>query len=118
MMRIGSVHEGFSLALDQIRANKSRSLLTILGIVVGVATVMAMSALIVGVRSSILSALAGASPTQFNIMRWDPFGVRSSDERGPPWGRNPPITADEAARLAGRSKLKGAVPVVDATEDV
>jgi len=117
-MRLASFHEGFGLAVDQLRANKSRSLLTILGIVIGVATVMAMSALIVGVRSSILSAMAGATPTQFNVMRWDPFGVRVSDDNGPPWGHNPPMTMEEAARIAQLSKLKGAVPVVSGTEEI
>ena len=35
-MRIESLYEGAALALDQLRANKFRSGLTILGIVVGV----------------------------------------------------------------------------------
>ena len=38
-MRIESFTEGAALAIDQLRANKFRSGLTILGIVVGVATV-------------------------------------------------------------------------------
>lgn len=115
-MRIASFSEGAALALDQLRANKTRSALTILGIVIGVATVMAMSALIVGVRTSIMSALEGAGPTNFNIMRWDPFAVRG-DGHGPPWGRNPPITIEEANRINQLPKLDGAIPVVDATED-
>ena len=117
-MRLASFSEGTILALEQLRANKSRSALTILGIVVGVATVMAMSAMISGIRTSIMSALEGAGPTNFNIMRFDPFAVRNSEERGPPWGRNPAITIEEANRISGLSKLDGAIPVVDATEDV
>jgi putative ABC transport system permease protein len=55
-VRVESLKEGALLALDQLRANKVRTFLTIFGVVVGVATVMAMSALIVGVRSSILES--------------------------------------------------------------
>jgi putative ABC transport system permease protein len=65
-----------------------------------------------------MSALEGAGPTNFNIMRFDPFAVRNSDQQGPPWGRNPAITIEEANRIAGLSKLDGAIPVVDASEDV
>ena len=67
-------------------------------------------------RSDFLREIA--VPTNFNIMRFDPFAVRNSDQRGPPWGRNPPITVQEANRISELSKLDGAIPVVDATEDV
>src|SRR2546422_5259476 len=40
-VKLHSVSEGWLIALDQLRANKLRSALTILGVVIGVATVMA-----------------------------------------------------------------------------
>ena len=47
-----NVDEGVRLALDSLQANKLRSFLTILGVVIGVATVMAMASRGSGPRSS------------------------------------------------------------------
>jgi putative ABC transport system permease protein len=96
-MRLESLQEGAALALDQLRANKFRSGLTILGIVVGVATVMAMSALITGLRTSILSEFEAAGPNNFMVARFDMSQVRiHTGDEGPPWGDNPPMTVQEA----------------------
>jgi putative ABC transport system permease protein len=102
-MRIEHVQEGARLAIDQLRANKFRSGLTILGIVVGVATVMMMSALIAGIRSSILSEFDAAGPQNFFVARFSLNDVRivNGGNDGPPWGDNPPVTVAEA-RAIGR----------------
>lgn len=99
MFRFESIREGARLAIDQLRANRFRSGLTILGIVVGVATVMAMSAMITGIRSSILSEFAAAGPKNFFVARFSVNEVRISDEPGPPWGDNPAITVAEARAI-------------------
>ncbi len=117
-MRLGSFLDGTHLALDHVRANKARSFLTSLGIVVGVATVMAMSAIISGVRSSILSAITASGLVNFTVMRYDPYAPQSAGRSGPPWGRNPPITIDEARRIGALGRLRGAVPAVNAVGDV
>src|SRR5512135_3080397 len=98
-MRLASIREGAALALDQLRANKSRSALTILGIVVGVAVVMAMSAMISGIRTSIRDLFMSAGAQHFLIMRFDPNAPRDPNRHGPPWGRNPPVTVAEVARV-------------------
>src|SRR5439155_376824 len=41
-MTLHSIREGWLIAVDQLRANKLRSGLTILGVVIGIATVMAI----------------------------------------------------------------------------
>jgi len=46
MMRLESFTEGVAIALWAIRDNKLRSSLTILGVVIGVATVMAMASIV------------------------------------------------------------------------
>ena len=64
-MRIESLQEGATLAIDQLRANKFRAALTILGIVIGVATVMLMGAVITGIRTSITQSMEAAGPKDF-----------------------------------------------------
>jgi putative ABC transport system permease protein len=97
-MRFESLQEGATLALDQLRANKFRSALTVLGIVVGVATVMTMSAVITGIRTSITSEMEAAGPKNFFLARFDWNSVRISND-GPPWGDNPRVVASEAPSI-------------------
>ncbi|MGH7483056.1 MAG: ABC transporter permease [Longimicrobiales bacterium] len=112
-MNPGSMYEGILLALDQIRANKFRSALTILGVVVGVATVMAMSAMIGGIRTSIVSELEAMGPKNFIVVRYD-FSEPTVDDGGPPpWQRNPRVTPAEAKALLELDKVAAAVVDVD-----
>lgn len=62
--------EGALVALHALRANKLRSGLTILGVVIGVATVMTMASLVGGIRSQILNTIETAGPTVFYVMRF------------------------------------------------
>ena len=45
------ITEGVAIALDAIRTNKLRSGLTILGVVIGVSTVMSMASIVSGIRA-------------------------------------------------------------------
>ena len=69
-MRVTHLGEGVAIALDAIRANKLRSLLTILGVVIGVTTVMAVASLVQGIRRQIFNAIEVAGPTTFYIVRY------------------------------------------------
>src|SRR5256885_3584647 len=65
-----AVREGWRIALDQLRANKLRSALTILGVVIGIATVMAMASIVAGFREQIATTLEVAGPPTFRILRF------------------------------------------------
>ena len=67
---IQRVGEGVSIALDSMRSNKLRSALTILGVVIGVSTVMAMASMVQGLKSQILNVLEVAGPTTFYVVRF------------------------------------------------
>jgi putative ABC transport system permease protein len=111
-LRLEVITEGAALALDQLRANKFRSALTILGIVVGVATVMAMSALVSGIRGGIMTELEAAGPKNFFFARYDWNEVHISDE-GPAWDARPPVTVEEVMSLRKLPAIKEAIPGVD-----
>jgi putative ABC transport system permease protein len=113
-VRLASVKEGAALALDQLRVNKTRSALTILGIVVGVATVMVMSAMIAGIRHSVVSAIEAAGPKNFLVARFDYNQVQIvSDGSPPPWAANPPITVEEARAIERLDAVKAAIVSFD-----
>ncbi|HEX2167837.1 MAG TPA: ABC transporter permease, partial [Longimicrobiales bacterium] len=97
-MRIQTFTEGAALAIDQLRANKFRSGLTILGIVVGVATVMAMSAMIQGIKSSVAGEMEAMGPKNFLVARYNFNSVQTSGP-GSSWQNNPKVTPLEARRI-------------------
>jgi putative ABC transport system permease protein len=109
-MRLESLREGAVLAIDQLRANKFRSGLTILGIVVGVATVMAMSALIQGIRTSVMSEMEAVGPKNFMVAR---FNFNSVVVSGSDIEANPKITVSEARRMARLPGIRQAMAGLD-----
>src|SRR2546428_298594 len=69
-MALHSIREGWLIAVDQLRANKLRSGLTILGVVIGIATVMAMASIVAGSREQIVTTLEVVGPTTSRILRF------------------------------------------------
>jgi putative ABC transport system permease protein len=69
-MILRNLDEGIRIALDALRTNKLRSGLTILGVVIGVSTVMAMASIVEGIRTQIFNAMNTAGPTAFYVMRF------------------------------------------------
>jgi len=67
---IRNIGEGVAIALDSIRANKLRSFLTILGVVIGVSTVMTIASMVQGIRTQIFNAIETAGPTAFYVVRF------------------------------------------------
>lgn len=109
-MRLDNFREAVTLAFEQLASNKFRSALTILGIVVGVATVMAMSALITGIREGIMAAVEAAGPNNFIVSRFDFNEVRVTDGSDrPAWLDNTGVSPVEARRIATLDKVKDAI---------
>ncbi len=74
--------ENLAIAIDSLRVAKLRSALTMLGVVIGVATVMTMASLVEGLRSQIIRTVEIAGPTTFYVLK-----VYSSTPINP---QNPP----------------------------
>jgi putative ABC transport system permease protein len=116
-MRIESLIEGARLGVDQLRANKFRSILTIIGIVVGVATVMAMSAMVTGVRSSVMSSVEAAGPRNFfmSSVNLNEVSILQGPRRSQ---SNPPIRVHEARQLSQLPGVQLAIPGVDGAAEL
>ncbi len=69
-LRVRNIGEGVLLAIDAMRTNKLRSALTVLGVVIGVTTVMMMASLVEGIRSQIFATIETASPETFYVIRF------------------------------------------------
>ncbi|HEY4099773.1 MAG TPA: ABC transporter permease [Gemmatimonadales bacterium] len=69
-LRVRNVGEGVLLALDAMRNSKLRSALTILGVVIGVTTVMVMASLVEGIRGQIFASIENSAPETFYVIRY------------------------------------------------
>lgn len=112
MKTLDTLFEGFRIALDALLSNKIRAGLTIGGVAIGVAVVVAMAAVITGIRSSIEGQFEAAGPRNFTVMPFDFTGVRLSDD-GPPWWKNPEITDAEVRRIAALEAIGSATVQID-----
>ena len=90
VFRVGDqFRENVGTAIDSLAAAKVRSGLTVLGVVIGVSTVMAMATIVSGVRDQIVSTIEIAGPTTFYVMKaWSQTPVNPQDL--PAWIRNRP----------------------------
>ncbi len=79
-MRISSSGESIRLALDTLRRNKLRSGLTILGISIGISTVILISSAINGLNSNINSFVSALGTNDLWVFRFEPFGKRPTTE--------------------------------------
>ena len=100
LLRHTTLDENVTIALDNLRANKLRSALTMLGVVIGVATVMTMASIVAGVREQILHTLEVAGPTTFYVMKVFSQQPLNPDAL-PKWVRiRPDLTREEGEIIA------------------
>lgn len=100
LLRYTTFDENVIIAFDNLRANKLRSGLTMLGVVIGVATVMTMASIVRGVREQILNTLEVAGPSTFYVMKV--FSQQPlNPEALPKWVRiRPDLTEAEGAAIS------------------
>jgi putative ABC transport system permease protein len=111
-----ALREGVGIALDSLRANKTRAALTILGVTIGVAVVVTMAATVEGINSSVEENIRSSGPTTFYVVRYFQGGVMIDDgsEENQPWRTNPPLRVEEAEALRQLPSI-GAVTVREET---
>jgi putative ABC transport system permease protein len=100
MMLGANFRANVTLAIDTLRLHKGRSALTILGVVMGVATVMATAAVVQGIKDQIVRTIEVAGPTTFYVMKvWSTTPL--NPDRLPAWVRiRPDLTEREAEAIA------------------
>ena len=108
------LREGLAISWSAIRANKLRSILTTLGIVIGIVTVTLMGTAIQGLNNSFMSSISSIGT---DVLYVDRFGwlIQSREE----WMnamKNPRIRLEEADALARQMKLAMAVAPVASDE--
>lgn len=91
--------ENVKLALEALRVSKLRSSLTILGVVIGVATVMTMAAMVQGIRDQIVTTIEVAGPTTFYVLKKFSQTPLNPDNLPKDVRIRPDLTEAEVARI-------------------
>ncbi len=97
MLKVVEIKEGIFLALGTFRAHKMRSFLTILGVLIGVCSIIGMVSLIEGLNESMAKQIENLGSSVIYVSKYKPgivMGNRSSSERN-----RPPITYEDALAI-------------------
>lgn len=108
-MRLGILREIGVMAFDSIKTHKLRSFLTLLGIMIGVMTVIGMVSIIQGLNRSFLSQLESVGSDLIIVEKYEPgvqVGRRSEEER-----QRKDLTFDDAQAIERECSLVKAVAV-------
>jgi putative ABC transport system permease protein len=103
--------ENSRMALETVRANKLRSLLTVLGVVIGITTVIAVASILVGVDRDIQSTLNNFGSNTLFIFKFQPgfnVGRRTAEERN-----RKPLTLEDVQAIKEQCSA-----VLDVSTDV
>jgi len=104
------LNEGLTIAWSAIRANKLRSVLTTLGIVIGIVTVSLMGTAIAGFRASFMNAIASFGADVFHVQRFSWFV--SSEEEWRNAAKRRPITLLDVGQLSRELRMSEAIAPV------
>jgi putative ABC transport system permease protein len=107
IVRVASLLEGVSIALESLRSNKVRAALTILGVAVGVFVVVIISAAIHGINQSVAKDLESAGPNTFFLSRYPiTFEACDGSDDTCKWRHNPPLTYADNKALNGLDAVR------------
>jgi putative ABC transport system permease protein len=112
-MRIirSDIYENLKMALATLRSNKLRSFLTVVGVMIGVITVMLISSIISGVDTAVKNELESYGTNSIFISKFNPgihIGRLSREER---MRKN--LTYDDAIALTQLPAVELSVPFLD-----
>jgi putative ABC transport system permease protein len=115
MIMRGSFYENFKMAFATLRSNKLRSFLTIIGVVVGVITVMLISSIISGISVAIEKEVESFGTRSIFLYKYEigfGHGRRTQEER-----MRKPLTIDDAEAIKNLPSIETAVPFLDVSNN-
>ena len=105
-------YENFKMALATLRNNKLRSFLTIIGVVVGVITVMLISSIISGIDMAVKKQVESFGTRSIILRKYD-IGISDPARRTQEERMRKPLTIDDAEAMRKLSTVETAVPFLD-----
>jgi len=109
-IHVGLLREVVLLALDTLRANKLRSGLTVLGVVIGITAIVGMTSLIRGFDESLRESIRELGPNTIFVAKFSGLSIASGRDFAE-LSRRPNLTVDDAEAIEKLSPSAGAVDV-------
>ena len=109
------IFENFKMAIATLRDNKLRSILTVVGVVIGVITVMLIASIISGIDMSVRKEVESFGTRSIYISKYNPgihVGRLSREER-----MRKPLTYDDAIAISHLPTVELAVPNLQITNN-
>jgi putative ABC transport system permease protein len=109
------IYENLLMALSTLRANKLRSFLTVIGVVIGVWTVMAIASIISGIDYAVSKEIESFGTNSVFLYKFEAgvrFGPPTREER---MRKN--LTYDDAIAISQLPSVNLAVPLLNITND-
>ncbi|PYS89311.1 MAG: multidrug ABC transporter substrate-binding protein [Acidobacteria bacterium] len=110
-----SFYENLKMAMDTLRGNKLRSFLTIIGVVVGVITVMLISSIISGINVAIEKQVESFGTRSIFLYKYNigfATGRRSQEER-----MRKPLTFEDSEAIKNLPSIETSVPFLDVSNN-
>ncbi|NNE67034.1 MAG: FtsX-like permease family protein [Pyrinomonadaceae bacterium] len=107
--------ENFKMAFSTLRNHKLRSFLTIIGVIIGVITVMLISSIISGINVAVAKQIESFGTNSIFLYKYNvgiQIGRRSREER-----MRKPLTFEDAEALRNLPTVETAVPFLDVSSD-
>ena len=109
-MRAGLFKEIVSMSVDTLRTSKMRSALTVLGVVIGITSIVGMTALIRGFDESLRDSIRALGPNTVFVQKFSALSF-ASGKSFLEVAKRPNITRDDARAVAEQSPSIGVVDV-------
>jgi len=109
------IYENLKMALQTLRANKLRSVLTVVGVVIGVLTVMVIASIISGIDLAVKKEVESFGTRSIFLHKFD-VGIRTSEPTREERMRKP-LTLEDSLAIAQLPAVELSVPFLNITNN-
>jgi putative ABC transport system permease protein len=98
-VRVGLLREIVVMSLDTLRGSKMRSALTVLGVVIGITSIVGMTSLIRGFDQSLRDTITQLGPNTIMVQKWGALSLIGSGKSFLEVARRPNLTIEDARAI-------------------
>jgi putative ABC transport system permease protein len=98
-VRTGLLSEIVVMAFDTLRTSKMRSALTVLGVVIGITSIVGMTSLIRGFDQSLRDTISQLGPNTLMVQKWGALSIIGSGKSFLEVARRPNLTMEDARAI-------------------
>src|SRR5438045_6931888 len=98
-IRTGLLGEIVTMSIDTLRTSKMRSALTVLGVVIGITSIVGMTSLIRGFDTSLRDSISQLGPNTIIVQKWGALSILGGGKSFLDVARRPNLTMEDAQAI-------------------